>query len=431
MATSANPGASRLRSWLLNAGLMFFSLGLTLVVAEVAIRLTGLAKPPADQHSPYPRYYFAADDTMGYDLSPSFPPSDFTLTDYGNAQHGYFKIWTNEIGCYDRPASTAERAILLVGDSFSWGYVPFEDTWASAVERETGSRVLRCGVGGFGPKQARLKSARVIRRLGSPSLVLLGYFIGNDLMDDYLFPQATVNDGYLATKVSLANDATGERRVLTDAEIEANKKAALEPPHGLGIVKTFIADHSIIYNLLRNNPGLRRLAASVGLADPPPATGIPLIFRPAGRRPWLEGAWQEQLDSLRAFAAEVKGKGSQLVVVIIPTREQVYPGRRPPGEAEWDGPDQRVRRFLETEGIPAIDLLEEFRKVVGRSGSTDSSDATSLYWPNDIHLGLAGNRLTGMIVGRYLLQHELVRPADRQARLAHLEEEMGRAFPAR
>src|SRR5262249_30094050 len=159
-----------------------------------------------------PRYYFAADDSIGFDLSTNFPKTDFTLQDYADARHQYFKIWTNEIGCFDDPVSTAEGTILLVGDSFTWGYAPFEETWGAGVEGEVGVRVIKCGVGGFGPKQARRKSARIIRKLGVPSVVVLGYFVGNDLMDDYLFPQSTVKDGYLASRVRLESDSTGARR---------------------------------------------------------------------------------------------------------------------------------------------------------------------------------------------------------------------------
>jgi len=419
-----------LLSWSLNAIIMLASLVLAVSLAEIVLRMTGLAKVPASQNSPYPRSYYALDDAGGFDLAERFPPTDFALTEYAELYKSFIPIWSNEIGCFDHPVVSGSGTILLVGDSFSWGYVPFEKTWGSVVERETGVRVVKCGVGGYGPRQARLKAAKVVRRIGAPAVVLLGYYIGNDLMDDYLFPMATVKDGYLASRVSLLDETTGARRVLTDSEIEANKQAAMEPPHGLGAVKKFIASHSALYNLLRNNWQLRSLMASVGLADPPPLSPTPLVFRPADRYPWLVGAWTEHLKSLRDFAREVRGFGAQLVVVIIPTREQVYPFLRPRGgKANWEFPDQKVRDFLESEGIPTIDLLTEFRARLKSASGRELDPRRDLYWHHDIHLSIPGNQLTGLLVSRYLLDHELLHPADAEQRRASIEQEVAH-YPA-
>lgn len=416
-----------IRDWLKRAILVLVSTGFGFAVAEIALRLGGLAQVPVEAKSPYPHSYYARDEVSGFDIVERFPPAEFRLMDSARLHGKFFKVWSNELGCFDTRQESGQGGVFLVGDSFAWGYVPFEATWGTLVEREAGARVVKCGVGGYGTRQARLKVEKLARQIGAPAVIVLGYFGGNDMVDDYLFPQFTVSDGYLTSLVSLANEATGARRVLTEAEAQA--RAALAAHHetrGFDHVKQFFARHSVSYNLMRQDVHLRTAMWRMGLAEPPPLSPIPLVFRPADRYPWLEGAWTAHLDNLRDLRRVARQLGAQLLVVVFPSREQVYDFLRPRDKtAQWEQPNSRLRAFFEAEQIRSLDLLEELRARARQTKRQELDPESDLYWRYDPHLNVVGNRVTGLLVSRYLLEHRLVDPADRQQRLARVERELG------
>ena len=141
--------------------------------------------------------------------------------EYRRAYHHFSRVWSNELGCFDYWYDRQDQFIYLVGDSFTWGFVPLENTWGAILERVLGARTLKCGVGGYGTHQERIKIERLIGKVGIPRLIIVGYFTGNDLTDDYLFPNYTVIQGYWAKNVNF-DLASGGRRVLSDEEIQTN-----------------------------------------------------------------------------------------------------------------------------------------------------------------------------------------------------------------
>lgn len=421
-----------LRHWTIRIIVMAASFGAALILGELILRVSGLAQVPEEPRSPYPRSYFIRSEEGGFDIAERFPKAEFQLLDYSRLSKAPFEIWSNELGCFDRPLELGDEFILLVGDSFTWGYVPFDAMWGTIVEREVGIRVAKCGVTAYGPILERMKVEKVARRIGHPTVVVVGYFIGNDLEDDYLFPRMTISDGYLATRSSVSNETTGAKHVRTDSEIQTAAQLALEEPQGLDLIKRFMTRHSVTYNLLRNNVFLRKAMSQMGLAESPPESPVPLVFRPVSRYPWLESAWESHLNNLRELQFLAQKFGAQLLIVVIPTREQVYEFLRPRApEAEWVLPNERLHRFFESEQIHSLDLLKEFRARARQSPKRELDPAVDLYWPVDPHFTRAGNRLAGLLVSRYLLDEQLVDPTDRKERLARVVKELkGAADPA-
>ena len=417
-----------IRGWLIRAIVVVASIGSALILAEIVLRVSGLAPMPVESQPPYPPSYFVRTEGNGFDISERFPEAEFKLLDYVRLNKQPFKVWSNELGCFDGPLESGHGAVFLVGDSFTWGYVPFEATWGTIVEREAGIRVAKCGVTAYGTILERIKVEKLARRIGRPAVVVVGYFVGNDLEDDYLFPRVTVSEGYLATRASLSNEVTGTQVVRTEAEIKAAAQEALQDPRGLGLVKRFVAWHSVTYNLLRNNAVLRKVMWQMGLAEPPPISLVPLVFRPTDRYPWLEQAWKDHLNNLREMQRVAHDLGAQLLVVVIPTREQVYEFLRPrDDEAQWEQPNTRLRTFFEAEQIYSLDLLREFQARARQTPRRELDPVHDLYWPVDPHFNIAGNRLAGLLVSRYLLEHRLVDQPDRQQRLARVVQELAGA----
>jgi hypothetical protein len=249
-------------------------------------------------------------------------------------------------------------------------------------------------------------------------LVILGY-TAHDLRDDYLYPARTVVDGYLVSTITFADENRGELKVYSEDEIRARMRSALEPPFS---VKSFLADHSIVYDRIRNAEGLRGIAARFGLADPAPLTN-PGIFNSISEYPWLEKAWKEHLANVQQLKSEVEAIGASLLIVLIPERNQVYEGVRPPWKnAQWEYPNQRVTEFLQREHIPFVDLLPDFKRYVRCYGSLKSDTVNDLYWAHDGHLNVKGNRFAGALIGRSVVHQKILGPDDDGKRLSKINQ---------
>ena len=81
--------------------------------------------------------------------------------------------------CYLEQAGRGNHAedgyVLLLGDSFTWGYVPLEQTWGTSLEQFIGARVLKCGVSGYGARNEPEKLNAVVTRAGRPAFVIVGH----------------------------------------------------------------------------------------------------------------------------------------------------------------------------------------------------------------------------------------------------------------
>ena len=52
-----------------------------------------------------------------------------------------YPIWSNRFGCFDRDWEAIPKGyVYFAGDSFTWGYAPFDGTFPSLFEAQTGSR---------------------------------------------------------------------------------------------------------------------------------------------------------------------------------------------------------------------------------------------------------------------------------------------------
>ena len=112
----------------------------------------------------YPINYYEAHSVRGFDIAPNVPDTPFRFADATTT------VFSNTIGCFDRNTPTAlaaGRYALLVGDSFAWGFAPFEDKWGTLVEQATGIPIAKCGVSHTGQLPPTRQSARCCRGGGA------------------------------------------------------------------------------------------------------------------------------------------------------------------------------------------------------------------------------------------------------------------------
>jgi len=404
----------------MNILLVCTSVLIMLGMAEIALRFTRhKSLLPMTQVEPL-RNYLKADPAKGYDIRENAAASPATVDGLS------YDIWSNELGCFDMPYQGEKDPVLLVGDSFTFAFAPFRDKWGTKLENLLGRRVLKCGVGGYGTRQELLKASQVASRLNQPPrLIVVGYFV-NDLEDDYLFPNATILDGYPVRTQFIKSMETGEIVRNEKSALEQSKRYGVkEYPHNflLKQLKWRAEQQSIIYHLAKQSlrpvlltlPLVRNVIKKTAAIAPPT-----LAF---SDRPWLDQVWSEHFVNLREFKALADRQGSGLLVVIIPSREQVYPFLTSWQGMDRERPQKTLGRFFGREGIHHMDALPLLQEFADQSVHRLRPDR-DLYWRNDPHLNVRGNDLLALLVSRYILEHDLLVIGEREQKQASIAEKL-------
>jgi hypothetical protein len=423
-----------IKKLVLNTMLVALSILFALGATEAVFRLTHYKEYLLrSQFYGYPKFYFRADDKSGFDISENFPVRMFHFAD------GDTRIWSNEMGCFDYPYRNEKDYILLAGDSFTWGYAPFETKFGNIIENYSGHRVLKCGVSGYGTRQETIKIRQIVAKTGrSPSLIIVGYCMGNDLKDDYLFPHATFQDGYLLNKSIIANISTGEKKVYSEAELKSqlsnwksfgsNRRPA-DPD--IQRLNWWLKKNFLFYNIISHQGPIKDLESKIMSAgNNGPSDNEYKLFNnvmpyvPLERYPWLRSAWSKHLRSLEDISEFSRASGAKLLIVLIPMKEQVYDFLRPSGDYHWTQPDDMLIKYLGKHSIAFLDLMPLFREFVKTTGSSRTGHKQDLYWKNDPHWSIKGNGLAGLFVTRYLIDNNLIAVADRQKTRAKIDQEI-------
>jgi hypothetical protein len=335
--------------------LVSVSCAVALVVADTALFFSPIRSLVLAPHEP--QGYMRFDSELGYDIAPNFPATRMRFSD------GMFDVWSNSLGCFDMEFSGTQPYIYLTGDSFAWGWAPFEDKWGKRIESQLGIRVLTCGVDGFGTRQESIKAARQLAALPPPDAIVVGYLGANDADDDLLFPNHTVYRGYSVRSDAACSDATC---TVPEIPITLHKD-----------IKVWLATHSVLYTLLQRSVYAPALAFIRGKE----------IGRQAEQRLELPKTHTDAMLHLRALA---ESKHAKFLVVLIPSKDDVR------GSGTYS--NAPMKEFLEEQHISFVDLLPAFKE-------NESLPVRPLYWEHDGHWNVEGNRVAGQTVSRYLRQY--------------------------
>ncbi len=400
--------------WAINAGLILLSFIAVIVLLETALRFTAYRYLlTRDRHL---RYYYQADLRKGFDIAPNVKEKRLSVDNRVE-----FDIWSNELGCFDRPYRGETDYLLLVGDSFTHSYAPFPDKWGTQIEQLLQSRVLKCGVSGYGTKQELLKAAEIIARTRhQPRLIIVGYF-WNDLSDDYSFPNLTVIDGFLVESAKYKDPKTSQ---LSKEKLE--KRYTLWDrwfsgayPLSFGeLVRYYLDQHLIVMNLL--NDALVKFfpGKDHAFAD----TNKFLAFH--DDQPWVREVWERHLQNLEAFKDLAAANQANLLVVLIPTNTQVYPFLETHQGLDLERPNKILGQFFKAQGIDYLDLLPLMRTYADQKPRPSLNPEKDLYWRYNSHWSIRGEHLAGLLVSRYILEHHLVQVPDGEAKLRKIEEKL-------
>lgn len=397
--------AFTLREWISKLLLLVFSVIFAILICEVALRFSRYRY----HFITYPLNYMCLDDNGIYDISKNHPVVFTRQPEYDCV------LWSNELGCFDKPYAGGKNHILLVGDSFTFGHAPFEDKYGTLLEEYLDYRVLKCGVSGYGPMMQLYKIKKIMKKTNAiPQLIISGYWMGNALVNDLEY----LEQGVL---VSQATDHVTVNHQQTQSLFKP-AYSLLHPSLSLKrAITNWVKKHSLIYYLFNKNDIVRAIAAKIGFVD---VLFQNYEFVPLQEHPWLEGAWEFHLNNIRQIKEFADSYKARLLVVLIPANVQVYDFLRPKGNYDFGQPNRILSGFFRKEGIDYLDLTSGFRICANQNYRHYLDNQGDLYWRQDEHFNKRGNRLAAILIARYIIESGLLEIQDNSEKKINLEREL-------
>lgn len=137
----------------------------------------------------YPQHLFLEDDEIGYVLSPNF-----------KGVHHFedlsYKVFVNDIGCFDFNKDEKYIKNLTLGDSNAWGFVPKDKRFSEVYADLKSESYLNCAVTGSSPIHQYYILERLYEAGYNFKNVFFAYTMINDFEGDISFPHYKIEDGY-------------------------------------------------------------------------------------------------------------------------------------------------------------------------------------------------------------------------------------------
>jgi lysophospholipase L1-like esterase len=365
----AKPGSPHFLSRHAAFWLLPLSLLLALLLAEGMLRLfPGLMPEEAQLRLMWQEQTAATsigDSYLGY-LYPPFMEAEI------GASSARFSVTSDEHG-FRNASPWPERArIVVVGDSLTYGWgVTAEESWTTLLDKQLGEgRLITLGLPGAVPQQY----TRYLERYGldlQPEFVIYGIFSGNDFQDSVKFEQW------------LAQGSPGNYAVWNYFEGEVPKRTLgwLERSH-----------LSIVLRYISKNYRYSYASTTLKFSDGKKLQLAPTILRPAimESRPGSAGLRNVMRATLAARDL-AQSAGSQFVVLLFPTKEEIY---LPVRGTDFPSLLAPLTAELEKAGIAYIDLSSRYAEL--------AAENIKLYFEVDTHPNIYGNQVTADVVEEFL-----------------------------
>ena len=406
--------------------LVLVSLGLSLILAEIAIRRL----VPSDTGSslehriPHP--------ILGWVLEPGVTYSNRLLET--TAQVTYNAQGWRDV---ERAVENPDRRfrILVLGDSFMEAYsVNLDRAFHQQLQHQAQNagyflETINLGVGGYGTLQEYL-AFREVGQTYAPDLVVLGFYVANDVRNNSLKLELMASSNLLKVasrpflnpnpardwQISQVDFAGAQRRYET---VRSRQKSLLYQ----------LATQSIIIRISQ------RVAAEKFPLQSPAAHRAPQTAAKNGLTPQkqLELALyginfcEEPAEYTRAWAItrrilarlkrDVEATGSKLIVFSVPALEEVSPKEWKKLQAKATHPNRlclaeapghkRLKAVLKELDIDFVALLPAFRQA-------HQTEGTELFWYSDRHWNPAGHALAAKQVLSFLKENHDLPQADEE-----------------
>ncbi|WP_027254481.1 SGNH/GDSL hydrolase family protein [Planktothrix agardhii] len=393
------------KSLILNTSLVFASLVLAIVLGEVGLRIAGIEHQPplpADSES---LAYSVNDPERGWS-----PRPNAKTVWAGEGEVSEVKM--NSFGMRDRERTLEKPAnsyrIAVIGDSFMEAlHVPLEKTALSIMETQLKTcpilkgkniEVLNFGVQGYGTAQ-ELMTWRHHAQQFSPDLVILGFYPGNDIRNnfrplehDHLRPYFVEKNGQLVEDVSF--------RKLNPNSIERD-------------YYLFSKMDQLPYPLMTNSRILQVMRQAEmeskrrQLQKDYQETEINFYKEPPDQN-WQQ-AWKITEQLITLLRDEVKAKGKDFMLIMVSDSFQVMPDPKKRQEfmekhqiKDLFYPNKRIEALGKQKGFPVLQLAKPLRKEAERAGiclhGFKNAEVCGGHW------NVEGNRVAGELMASQVCQ---------------------------
>ncbi len=291
-----------------------------------------------------------------------------------------YSWWNGRVGFRSPQPTDGHVDAVVMGDSFAFCFTEWQDCWVNHLTQTSGLSIADLGQ----PATGSVSHARLFKTFAlpiKPPLVIWQFF-GNDYNDDYGLAEldGTARTPPLpppATDTPLKGWLRDNSAIFTIADLLANRG------HDPG-VEQFVNPYHIHQGTLDFEFGEPYITAAFDMTNPRNLEG--------------EGYSHQALLDTRDL---IQGYGGHLLIIIMPTKEQVYRELTAPilGQAVLDGidqPDQRLLAFCQQQNLTCFDLYPALH--------TQALTGASLYYSDDIHINAQGNQIVSQAVGQELTQ---------------------------
>lgn len=307
-------------------------------------------------------------DTLGWELR-----RDVRTTI--NTGEGEVPVRTDRDGFRVGEAGRVEapRRLLVVGDSYLEALqMDYEQSLPGRLQDSLPARlgapiaVRLAASGGWDPSHYLLATRKHLGRV-RPSAVLVGVFLGNDIIDRHV--------DHWAPREAIVRNRFRRPRSMAPREWV---RAFLLP------VNDFLETRSHLYVLVRGR--LSGLRMRMGLA---PQAGIPRHYYRADSS---SAAWDVTAGVLARLDAAAREAGAPTLFVLIPASYQIdstvfarwlESARIAPGLLAIDQPNRLLAAAMRARGLEVVDPLPDLRAAAGRG--------QRVFGTVDTHLNAAGH----------------------------------------
>lgn len=392
----------------LTIGAIAFAVG----VAEIGLRIAGIEQQPpiriGEEVEPKPLYNLT-DPYRGWGGNPN-------AVGYwdGEGEHGEIRM--NSAGFRDRERYLKKPAnglrVALVGDSFVEGiYLRDENTYGAVMEEKLKQcpvlqdkevEVLNFGAQGYGTAQELMTLRHHVWDY-SPDMVVLNFYAGNDLRNNYrplehdhLRPYFVYEDGELVADMSF--------RELKDWQRDRYAVSIVD------FLPVKLVRFSRVLQLIRKIEAEGKIRKQIEEYE---EINVGFYGVPTPGSDWDE-AWKVTEGLIKLMRDEVYDKGVDFMLVTVSDSYQVLPDivRRDWFRNHYNFPnlfypDSRLRKLGEEEDFPVYNLAGPIWDVAKETGRClhgfDNAISCGGHWNPE------GSRVAGELVADYLCQKYTVK----------------------
>ena len=311
--------------------------------------------------------------------------------------------------------------IVCIGDSMTYGYAArVSESWPAVLEKMGAGTVYNMGIGGYGPVQylylLRTKAIKL-----HPKIIIVGFYIGNDLVDVYNVVRFNKNWSAYGKFGGSGFGGSGLKAPVFVFSRQSGKF--------LKGLRDWLSENSVLYVVVTQLgifDFVRSHEAAVYMADEASnllayrddnhnvlfnLTELPISAHSRFldmRDPRIQGAMDITKRLMSDMQSVTEKRGIRLIVLIIPTKERVYSDiLRRSGYVEKY---LSLREALEQEDVARAAIVESSRAqnievldpLPALAAAVRKRDLYPSYPSFDIHPNKDGYRVIAETINRYL-----------------------------